>query len=115
MRTIDEFGRWGGASGERPTVDLLVLNRARTLFAGLSRSLQGEIDRLEAARDTETDEARIGRLTRLVRMNRKALRSVLDQEARIGQQAEPARGGRDVIDLGDARAEIARRLARLAG
>lgn len=92
-----------------------MLNRARRLFADLSRSLEGEIDRLEAERATETDETRIRWLTSLIRMNQKALRTVLDQEAGFAHGGGQGQPGRDVIDLGEARAEIARRLARLAG
>ena len=46
-------------------------------------------------------------------MNQKALQSVLDEEARLKGRAEDATPGQEVIDLAEARAEIARRLARL--
>ncbi len=115
MRTTDDFGRWGGASTEEATVDLSILARARKLFADLSRSLDGEIDRLQAALKTEDDAARAKALTDLIRQNQKALQTVLDMEAKLMREADKQRPGEGVIDLAHARAEITRRLARLAG
>jgi hypothetical protein len=91
------------------------LARARKLFADLSRSLDSKIDRLQAAQHNETDDGRIRELNDLIRQNQKALQTVLDQEVRLDRQADGQRRGERVIDLADARAEIARRLARLAG
>ncbi len=115
MRTTDELGRWGGASADQAAVNLSILARARKLFAGLSRSLDGEIDRLQAALETETDEGRVKALTELIRQNQKALQTVLDMEAKLMREADKQRPGEGVIDLAHARAEITRRLARLAG
>ncbi len=114
MRTTDELGRWGGASTDKAAVDLSALARARKLFAGLSRSLDGEIDRLQAALNTEIDESRAKVMTELVRQNQKALQTVLDMEAKLMRKADEQRPGEGVIDLALARAEITRRLARLA-
>lgn len=113
MRTTDDLGRWGGAPVEDAAAELSVLNRARKLFADLSQSLRGEIDRMQALLEDETGETRIAALTKMIRMNQKALKSVLEEEARLKGPAEEARPGREVIDLAEARAEIARRLARL--
>ncbi len=115
MRTTDELGRWGGASTDKAAVDLSALARARKLFADLSRSLDGEIDRLQAALNSETDESRAKVLAELVRQNQKALQTVLDMEAKLMREAGKQRPGEGVIDLAHARAEITRRLARLAG
>lgn len=115
VRTTDKLGRWGDARARTATADRRVLTRARKLFAGLSQGLDGEIDRLRAAMDIETDEKRIKALTELIRMNQKALQAVLETEAKLMSEAPKARPGRDVIDLAEARAEIARRLDRLAG
>ncbi|MFQ5565713.1 MAG: hypothetical protein ACE5EU_05065 [Paracoccaceae bacterium] len=115
MRTTDELGRWGGASSDQAADDLSALARARKLFAGLSRSLDGEIDRLRAAMETEDDQKRAKVLAELVRTNQKTLQTVLDFEARLMCEADKQRPGEGVIDLDQARAEIARRLARLAG
>ncbi len=115
MRTTDKFGRWGGASTDEAAEDLSALTRARKLFTGLSRSLDGEIDRLQAALETETDESRVKALNELIRQNQKALQTVLDMEAKLMREADKQRPGEGVIDLAQARAEIARRLARLAG
>ncbi len=115
MRTTDELGRWGGASADQAAVNLSILTRARKLFAGLSRSLDGEIDRLQAALETETDEGRVKALTELIRQNQKSLQTVLDLEAKLMREADKQRPGEGVIDLAHARAEVTRRLARLAG
>jgi hypothetical protein len=96
-------------------VDLSILARARKLFADLSRSLDGEIDRLQAALDTEHDDGRAEVLTGLIRQNQKALQTVLDMEAKQMREADKQRPGEGVIDLVQARAEIACRLDRLAG
>ncbi len=117
MRTTDELGRWGGASADQAAVNLSILARARKLFAGLSRSLDGEIDRLQAVleTETETDKDRTKALAELVRVNQKTLQTVLDMEAKLMREADKQRPGEGVIDLAHARAEITRRLARLAG
>ncbi len=115
MRTTDELGRWGGASTDKAAVDLSVLARARKLFAGLSRSLDGEIDRLQAVLETEDDLDRAKVMAELVRQNQKALQTVLDLEVKLMRKADTQRPGEGVIDLDQARAEVTRRLARLAG
>ncbi len=115
MRTTDELGRWGGASTDKAAVNLSTLARARKLFAGLSRSLDGEIDRLQTATDIETDTDRIRELNEVIRQNQKALQTVLDMEAKLMREADKQRPGEGVIDLAHARAEITRRLDRLAG
>ena len=115
MRTTDDLGRWGGASTEEEAVNLSALARARKLFAGLSRSLEGEIDRLQSAVETESEKDRIKDLMDLVRVNQKALQNVLEYEAKLMREADRQRPGEGVIDLAQARAEIFRRLDRLAG
>jgi hypothetical protein len=96
-------------------VNLSTLACARKLFAGLSRSLDGEIDRLQTALDPETDLNQVKTQTELIRQNQKALQLVLDLEAKLMGRADKQRPGEGVIDLAQARAEIARRLDRLAG
>jgi len=115
VRTTDELGRWGGASAAREAEDQSTLYRARKLFAGLSRSLDGEIDRLQADLETETDDERIKALNALIRDNRRALQTVLDLEAKLMREVDRQQPGEGVIDLAQAREEITRRLARLAG
>ena len=112
--TTDELGRWGGAHEEEAAAEMSTLVLARKLFADLSCSLDGEIDRLQNAQNFESDVGRIKSLNELIRQNQKALQTVLDMEAKLMHEAKKARPGRDVIDLGEARAEIDRRLARLA-
>lgn len=99
----------------REMVEESTLARARKLFAGLSRSLEAEIDWLEAALDGEPDDGRIKSLHDLIRQSQKALQTVLDQEARLDRLADKQQPGEGVIDLAEARAEITRRLARLVG
>lgn len=112
MRTTDDPGRWGVASGQGPAEEPSILNSARKLLADLSLSLEGEIERLKALMRDETGTTDGKALIETLRQNRKALQTVLDQRAKFGD-AEGGRPGREVIDLGEARAEIARRLARL--
>ena len=117
MRTTDKFGRWGGASTDEAAEDLSALTRARKLFTGLSRSLDGEIYRMQAALETETeaDPVRAKAMAETIRQNQKALQTVLDMEVKLAREADRQRPGEGVIDLAQARAEIARRLDRLAG
>jgi hypothetical protein len=115
VRTTDDVGRWGGARAGRDEVEISTFDRARKLFAGLSRSLEGEIFRLEAALDDEADSGRIKSLHELIRQSQKALQTVLDQEVRLAREGARQRPGDGVIDLAEARSEIARGLARLAG
>jgi hypothetical protein len=114
VRTTEDLGRRGGVCAEAAADDPSVLDRARKLFAGLSRGLDREIERLERALEAETDESRVRKLTDLIRLNQKALQIVLDHEGKLPGGARAGRG-EGVIDLAEARAEIARRLARLAG
>lgn len=88
-----------------------ILNSARKLLADLSKGLEGEIDRLKALMADETGGTDLGRLMKTIDMNRKALLTVLAQRAKL-DEAEDGRPGREVIDLAEAREEIARRLAR---
>ena len=115
VRTTEDLGRRGGVCAEGETEDLSTLDRARRLFARLSRGLEREIDRLENALEAETERERIKELTDAIRQNQKALQTVLDTECRLMRGAGRARRGEGVIDLAEARAEITRRLDRLAG
>ena len=115
MRTTDKLGRWGGASTDEAAEDLSALTRARKLFTGLSRSLDGEIDRMQAALETEADPGQAKAMAETIRQNQKALQTVLDMEVKLRREADRQRPGEGVIDLAQARAEIARRLDRLAG
>ena len=115
VRTTEDLGRRGGVCAEGETDDLSTLDRARRLFARLSRGLEREIDRLESALEAETDKERMKELADTVRQSRKALQTVLDTECKLMRGAGGARRGEGVIDLAEARAEITRRLDRLAG
>lgn len=115
MRTTDDLGRWGGASADRAAGDLSTLARARKLFADLSSGLDGEIDRLRASLEPQTDESLIKARAELIRQNQKALQTVLDLELRLMREGQVQRPGEGVIDLDQAREEVARRLDRLAG
>ncbi len=115
MRTTDELGRWGGANTDGAAENLSTLDRARKLFAGLSRSLDGEIDRMQAAVESEPEEDRIKELNGLIRENRRTLNTILELEAKLMREADKQSTDEGVIDLAQAREEIARRLSRLAG
>ena len=115
VRTTGAPGRRGGVCAEVSAEDLSTLDRARKLFAGLSRGLEREIERLESALEAEIDTDRIDALNDAIRTNQKALQNVLTMEAKLMPDAGKPRRGDGVIDLAEARAEIARRLDRLAG
>lgn len=112
MRTTDDLGRWGGAPEGGAAAEPSVLNSAQKLLADLSRSLEGEIERLKALMRDETSGTDFSGLMKTIQMNQKALLTVLTQRTKL-DEAEDGRPGREVIDLAEARAEIARRLARL--
>ncbi len=88
-------------------------SRARNLFADLSCSLEGEINRLKAATKAETDKKRLENLISAIEQCRKALLTVLGIEAKLMRGAEPPRSDEGVIDLAQARDEVERRLDRL--
>jgi len=89
-----------------------VLARARRLFAEASAVLEREIADLSEISATALDETRIKAIADLIRHTQKALMMTLEIEARLAREANGA--GQTSLDLDDARAEIARRLARLA-
>ena len=89
------------------------LRRARKLFAGMADALEAEIDRLQFKIRADDDEDRIKLVMDLIRSNQKALQTVLDIEVKL-MRADDRETGRNIIDLEGARAEINRRLDRLA-
>ena len=108
-------GRREVPCAEQSTEVQSTLDRARTLFADLSKALEAEIDRLQFEERTADGEARLKIVTELIRQNQKALGTVLDIEAKLMRDPDGTGGPRRAaLDLEDARAEIARRLARLA-
>jgi hypothetical protein len=115
VRTTDELGRWGGASTDGAAENLSTLDRARKLFAGLSRSLDGEIDRIQSAVESEPDEEQIRKLNGTIRENWRTLNTILELEAKLMRKADKQSTDEGVIDLAQAREEIARRLSRLVG
>jgi hypothetical protein len=94
--------------------NLSTLARARKLFASLSRALEGEIKRLKNASETE-DESQARIRSGVIRQNQRALQLVLELEVNLIRETAKQRPGEGVIDLVQARAEVARRLDRLAG
>ncbi|WP_285669869.1 hypothetical protein [Paralimibaculum aggregatum] len=108
--TIDTLvGRRGDACGR--TLEE-TLGAAQQLFADVAAFLELEIDRLFAAEVDETDETRIEAVRKLITLNQQALMKVIDISGKIGLTADGH--ARQMLDLEDARAEIDRRLARLA-
>ena len=94
-----------------------VLKSARGLFATLSKQLEAEMDRLQFGGDGEMDAEAAKRLeivqTTIVKAQ-KALQTVLDIEVKLMGGHGPKLPDPPAINLDDARAEIERRLARLA-
>lgn len=107
MTTTDPRGREELTCADKAAAHA-VLARARKLFADLAEALEAEIHRLRA--EHQEDDGPIKTVTDLIQRNQKALQTVLDIEAKLlGRAAEAPQ-----LDLEAARAEIARRLARLA-
>lgn len=86
------------------------LSRAQDTFAVLSRNCEHELDQLMLA--GKTDEERGEKIRALIKSTQQAYLKVLDIEAKIAVQTK-ARAAQ-ALDLEEARAEIERRLARLA-
>ena len=108
--TIDTLvGRRGDASG-RTLED--TLGSAQQLFADTAAFLELEIDRLFGAEVEDTDATRIEAMRKLITLNQQALMKVIEIAGKIGLAADAQ--ARQMLDLEDARAEIDRRLARLA-
>ncbi|MEM7505510.1 MAG: hypothetical protein AAF415_02100 [Pseudomonadota bacterium] len=109
--TKQDAGRGGEA--RRETGDLGdTLATARRLFAALSKKLEFEIDQLQS--EMVMDEARDRIVTDLIRRTQKALQTVLDIEVKLAGKPGPDAPEAPPVDLDQARAEIERRLARLA-
>jgi hypothetical protein len=89
------------------------LESARRVFADVSRFLETEIDQLFRAEIDPEDEKRLSAVLDLIKQNQQALLKVLDMRHKLGRETETE--CRQFIDLEAARAEIDRRLARLAG
>ncbi len=114
MRTTEELGRWGCVNAQEAAANLAAMSRARNVFADLSRSLEGEIDRLKGTLETEMDKKRAEHLIGGIDQCRKALLTVLSIEDKLMRGAELPHSDQGVIDLAEARDEVERRLDRLA-
>lgn len=112
MRTTigDIAGRRGDACAEASVEETLA--KARKLFADVAAFLELEMDRLWGTEIEREEEDRLRAMRALIVENQKAMRTVLEIEAKLG--CETARREAHKLDLEAARAEIERRLARLA-
>lgn len=106
----DLVGRRDAAHGCANTEE--VIGQARHVFADVSAMLRSETEKLFETEVDDLDEKRITRIADLIRQTQKALMMVLEIEAKLGHDTDHSR--RQMLDLTDAKAEIARRLARLA-
>lgn len=89
------------------------LARAQRTCARLSEYTERELDRLDTKEAKTDDDVERGKALRaLIEQNRVALLRLLDIEARLALKTDALAA--QAIDLEDARAEIERRLARLA-
>ncbi len=93
-------GEWAG--------DGDLLGRALELYRDLSVALADRIAALKAGlgQKPECDDA-----VKALDAHRKALQTVIDQEAKIGRRSREWAGGTGVLDLDAARAEIVARLS----
>ncbi|WP_249578503.1 hypothetical protein [Thermohalobaculum sediminis] len=123
MDTTGITGRRCRACADESTEVRSTLRHARRIFASLARELEAETRRLRkraregAPDDGETDrkaEERLKIVADLANRTQKAWQTVNEIEVKLMKAAEADVPGRTVIDLEAARAEIARRLDRLA-
>lgn len=112
--TDPETGRRGDACADQLSETASILANARRIFAGLAAALEAELDRLQFAEEHERDDDRLAIVADLIKRNEKALQSVVDIRIRLLKQLDVRDLRTELIDLDEARAEIARRLARLA-
>ena len=104
-------GRPNGAGAEVAD-ERVRLACARGLFARAAEALDRQLRALSAEADAGAERERIKTIETLIREAQRALLVVLEFEAKLDRrEPEEAEGG---LDLEAARAEIARRLARLA-
>lgn len=107
-------GRQVRARADESTEVRSTLRHARRIFADLARELEAETDRLWGVARDEGDEARLKLVLDLAQRTHKAFQTVNEIEVKLIKAEDIAVPGRNVIDLEAARAEIARRLDRLA-
>lgn len=86
-----------------------LLSNAEALYHNLATELARGLRALKAGKDDPAGKARAETL----RAHRKALQTILELELQLVGKPQITRGGHE-IDLEDARAEIYRRLDRLA-
>ncbi|MGF1445586.1 MAG: hypothetical protein ACFBRM_05230 [Pikeienuella sp.] len=88
------------------------LTRAHRLFDELAEFLETEIHALLELRVEDHDEGRIKTVKNLIQLSQQALLKVIEIETKISDSEAPKAAR--TLDLEAARAEINRRLARLA-
>ncbi len=109
--TIDKLvGRRGEACEGQGLEETLA--HAQRVFADVRDFLEHEIDRLWRTEIDPEEEDRLRTVRDLVTKNQAALRTVLEIETKLGLRKAERQA--QAIDLEEARAEIDRRLARLA-
>lgn len=107
-------GRLDHACADESTEVRSTLRHARRILADLAGALEAETDRLQFATRGEKDEDRLRLVLDLAVRTQKAWQTVNEIQVKLMKAADAAVPGRTVIDLEAARAEIARRLDRLA-
>lgn len=114
MDTTGISGRQDRECADESTTVRSTLKHARRIFADLAKAMEAETDRLQFSAATAETEDRLKIVNDLMSRLQKASQQVIDIELRLMKTEDAAVPGRNVIDLEAARAEIARRLDRLA-
>ncbi|MEM9059826.1 MAG: hypothetical protein AAGD13_05125 [Pseudomonadota bacterium] len=108
--TINELvDRPGGAYSQEDLENSIA--NARKLLADTAKMLQFEVDRHFETEVDRLDETQLRDIRNQIAQAQKGIQQILDLESKIG--LTKLVGGKE-LDLEDARAEILRRLARLA-
>ena len=115
MRTTEHMdGRGEDACADLVAEATSILDNARRLCADLAEALEAELDRLTSIVNDDQDDKRIALVKALIRENRNALQAVVEIRVKLLRSMDVNALNTGLIDLDDARTEIARQLARLA-
>ncbi|MDT8345546.1 MAG: hypothetical protein RQ752_14075 [Thermohalobaculum sp.] len=114
MDTTGMTGRKDHACADESTEVRSTLRHARRILADLAEALETETDRLQFMTSGGSDEDRLKIVLDLAVRTQKAWQTVNEIQVKLMKAGEAGIPGRTVIDLEAARAEISRRLDRLA-
>lgn len=117
LRIIAKAAGWDGGGVSTFAAESAVA-ATRALYSDLRAELLDAMERLRAPADADGASRATARIDGLIKDHQKALFALIDAEDRLAKGDRPdgatTDAGASVLDLAAARAEIDRRLARLA-